>query len=47
VVEYRLQWEPARQQRLDEPLIPENGLLTISQAPGLGTTPRSELCPPR
>jgi L-alanine-DL-glutamate epimerase-like enolase superfamily enzyme len=46
-VEYRLQWEPARQQLLAGPLVPENGLLTIPRAPGLGTTPRSDLCPTR
>jgi L-alanine-DL-glutamate epimerase-like enolase superfamily enzyme len=46
-VEYRLQWEPARQQLLDEPLIPQHGLLDIPQAAGLGTTPRSKLCPTR
>jgi L-alanine-DL-glutamate epimerase-like enolase superfamily enzyme len=45
--EYRLQWEPARQQLLAEPLVPAHGLLTIPRAPGLGTTPRSDLCPTR
>ena len=46
-VEYRLQWEPPRQRLLAEPLIPENGLLKIPRAPGLGATPRSDLCPTR
>jgi L-alanine-DL-glutamate epimerase-like enolase superfamily enzyme len=46
-VEYRLQWEPARQQLLDNPLISRCGLLQIPQAAGLGTDPRSVLCPIR
>ena len=40
-VEYRLQWEPARQQLYRQPRLPQGGTVTVPEAPGLGTTPRS------
>lgn len=40
-LEYRLQWEPQRQQSYVRPCLPRHGEITISGAPGLGTTPRS------
>jgi L-alanine-DL-glutamate epimerase-like enolase superfamily enzyme len=44
-VEFRLQWEPARQLLYAQPCLPEHGLLTLPDTPGLGTTPRSAPCP--
>lgn len=40
-VEYRLQWEPGRQRVYREPWLPVSGTVTIPEAPGLGTVPRS------
>ncbi|NIL60074.1 hypothetical protein HCB18_27755 [Salinispora arenicola] len=40
-VEYRLQWEPARQQRYAQPWLPAHGVITVPRSPGLGATPRS------
>lgn len=42
-VEYRLQWEPRRQQLYDQPHTPDRGHLTLPSA-GLGTTPRRGTC---
>lgn len=44
-VEFRLQWEPARQLLYAQPCLPEHGQLTVPDMPGLGTTPRSAPCP--
>jgi len=38
-VEYRLRWEPARQELLTRPIRPDAGFITFPQATGLGTTP--------
>jgi len=47
-VEYRLRWEPGRQELLDVPLLPDRGYLSAPQAPGLGATPKRRLpCPTR
>ncbi|NIL64763.1 hypothetical protein HCB39_26710 [Salinispora arenicola] len=35
-VEYRLQWEPARQQRYAQPWLPAHGVITVPRSPGLG-----------
>lgn len=44
-VEYRLQWEPGRQQRrYAQPWVPSNGHLTLLDCPGLGATPRRAPC---
>lgn len=40
-VEYRLQWEPVRQQQYAAPWRPEDGAIAIPSSPGLGTAPRS------
>jgi L-alanine-DL-glutamate epimerase-like enolase superfamily enzyme len=40
-VEYRLQWEPVRQQRYACPWLPTQGTITLPKSPGLGTRPRS------
>lgn len=40
-VEYRLQWEPARQRRYADPWLPTHGTANIPTAPGLGAAPRS------
>jgi L-alanine-DL-glutamate epimerase-like enolase superfamily enzyme len=40
-VEYRLQWEPTRQQQYLQPQQPSEGVIAVPRAPGLGTTPRS------
>lgn len=40
-VEYRLQWEPLRQQQYAQPWQPKSGAVVLSSAPGLGTGPRS------
>jgi L-alanine-DL-glutamate epimerase-like enolase superfamily enzyme len=39
-VEWRVQWEPNRQQLYTDPTIPTNGQLRLPATPGLGTTPR-------
>lgn len=39
-VEFRLQWEPARQRRLAHPHLPRGGHLEVPQEPGLSTIPR-------
>lgn len=38
-VEYRLRWEPARQELLARPIRPDAGFIPPHQAAGLGTTP--------
>jgi L-alanine-DL-glutamate epimerase-like enolase superfamily enzyme len=38
-VEYRLRWEPARQELLARPIRPDAGIVQLPQATGLGTTP--------
>ncbi|MGC4828857.1 enolase C-terminal domain-like protein [Micromonospora arida] len=40
-VEYRLQWEPVRQQRYARPWLPTQGVITVPRSPGLGAAPRS------
>ncbi|MDG4793483.1 enolase C-terminal domain-like protein [Micromonospora sp. WMMD1082] len=40
-VEYRLQWEPIRQQRYAQPWLPTRGEIIVPNSPGLGATPRS------
>ncbi|AYF30428.1 hypothetical protein CSH63_23865 [Micromonospora tulbaghiae] len=40
-VEYRLQWEPGRQQRYALPWRPTKDVITIPRSPGLGAAPRS------
>jgi L-alanine-DL-glutamate epimerase-like enolase superfamily enzyme len=40
-VEWRVQWEPNRQQLYTDPMTPTNGQLHLPATPGLGTTPRS------
>jgi L-alanine-DL-glutamate epimerase-like enolase superfamily enzyme len=40
-VEYRLQWEPVRQQAYAQSWIPEQGAITVPRSPGLGAAPRS------
>ncbi len=39
-VEYRLQWEPVRQQKYARPWLPAHGVITVPKSPGLGATPR-------
>ncbi len=39
-VEYRLQWEPTRQQGYAHPWEPTDGMITVPRSPGLGATPR-------
>jgi L-alanine-DL-glutamate epimerase-like enolase superfamily enzyme len=46
-VEFRLRWEPARQDLLAAPLIPDNGRLAVPTAAGLGAAPRRMPCPTR
>jgi L-alanine-DL-glutamate epimerase-like enolase superfamily enzyme len=41
-VEYRLRWEPGRQRLVSHPLTPDQGLLMLPQAPGLGITPGAQ-----
>jgi L-alanine-DL-glutamate epimerase-like enolase superfamily enzyme len=40
-VEYRLQWEPARQRRYADPWVPAHGAVAIPGSSGLGAAPRS------
>ncbi|WP_326564393.1 enolase C-terminal domain-like protein [Micromonospora peucetia] len=40
-VEYRLQWEPVRQQVYAHPWLPTDGVITVPRSPGLGAMPRS------
>lgn len=41
-VEYQVQWEPRRQALCTESRTPALGLMPVSQAPGLGITPRED-----
>lgn len=40
-VEFRLQWEPVRQQRYAQPWQPTAGTVAVHRSPGLGAVPRS------
>lgn len=43
-VEYRLQWEPIRQQGYAWPWVPAHAAIPVSRSPGLGAAPRNCSC---